>query len=182
MKRARLAIFSVLVVLASQPVLAEWQPDPDDEVQVKAAAAIQQFHDRVPRTAPFFEEAYGYAILHNITRLAVGFGGAYGRGIVIEQDQYVGKTSYWQFTGGIQAGIKNFSMIIFFKDKNALDYYKANQAQFMGQAGVDVLTWGAHGTPGYNDGVAVMTVTRLGLMGEFSYSGAWFRYFPDEEE
>lgn len=182
MRPVKIAFYYLLVLLAVQPAMAEWQPDPEDEVQLKAAAAIQQFHEQVPRTAPYFEDAYGYAILHSITRLAVGFGGAYGRGIVIEQDEYAGKSSYWQFTGGIQAGIKNFSMIIFFKDKNALDYYKANQVQFMGQAGVDVLTWGAHGTPGYNDGVAVMTVAKLGLMGEFSYSGAWFRYFPTEEQ
>jgi len=88
----------------------------------------------------------------------------------------IGKTRFWQFTSGLQAGAKNFSMILFFKDKEALDSFKASKLQFMGQAGIAVATVGIAGTPTYNEGVAILTVTRLGLMGEFSYSGAKFSY------
>ncbi len=72
-------------------------------------------------------------------------------------------------------------MIIFFKDKEALDYFKTGEIQFMGQAGLDFATVGVAGTPAYNDGVAIATVTRLGLMGEFTYSGGKFTYTPDTE-
>jgi hypothetical protein len=67
-------------------------------------------------------------------------------------------------------------MIVFFKDQEALKYFKAREIQFTGQAGIDVATWGAAGTPTYNEGVAIITVTRLGLMGEFSYGGIKFTY------
>ena len=73
-------------------------------------------------------------------------------------------------------------MIIFFKDKEALEYFQLSKAQFMGQAGIDVLTVGAASTPAYNEGVAVMTLTRLGLMGEFTVSGAKFTYRSLEDQ
>ncbi len=161
---------------------AAWEADPDDKKQLKAANAIAQLRERIPRTELFFEDAYGFAILPSVTRVGIGFGGAYGKGIVVEGDDVVGTTGFWQFTSGIQAGARYFSMIIFFKDKEALEYYKTGELQFMGQAGVAVATVGAAGTPAYNQGVAIVTVTRVGLMFEFSYSGARFTYKPLAQE
>ena len=69
-------------------------------------------------------------------------------------------------------------MVVFFKDKEALEYFKERKIQFLGQAGLAVATVGIAGTPAYNDGVAIITVTRLGLMAEFTYSGAKFTYKP----
>jgi lipid-binding SYLF domain-containing protein len=171
-----------VVLIASFPSFAsaDWTADPSDKAQVKASAAVAAFRDSVPRTEPFFEKAYGYAIYPSITRVGFGFGGAYGKGIIVAGDAVIGRSKYWQFTSGIQAGAKNFSMIIFFRDKEALEYFQLGKTQFMGQAGIDVATFGAAGTPGYNDGVAVITMNRLGLMGEFTVSGAKFTYKPLE--
>ena len=169
------------IALGGAQSLAAWEADPDSKKQVKAAKAIAQLRERIPRTEMFFEDAYAFAILPSVTRVALGFGGAYGRGIVIEGDNVIGTTGFWQFTSGIQGGARNFSMIIFFKDKEALEYYKTGELQFMGQAGIAVATVGAAGTPAYNEGVAIVTVSRLGLMFEFSYSGAKFTYKPLKE-
>jgi len=155
---------------------AEWQADPDDKAQVKAQAAISRIKDKIPRSASYFDEAYGFAILSSVTRVAVGFGAAYGKGLVIEGDKMIGKTGFWQLTSGIQGGINNFNMIVFFKDKEALEDFKARKIQFMGQAGLAVANVGIAGTPAFNDGVAIITATRLGLMFEFSAAGAKFTY------
>jgi lipid-binding SYLF domain-containing protein len=168
----------VCIVALPSLAVADWVADPSDKVQVKADAAVAAFRDNVPRTAPFFEQAYGYAIYPSITRVGFGFGGAYGKGIVVSGDTVTGRSRYWQFTSGIQAGAKNFSMIIFFRDKEALEYFQQGKTQFMGQSGVALGSLGAAGTPGYNDGVAVVTMTKLGLMGEFTVSGAKFSYEP----
>ena len=114
----------------------------------------------------------------SVTRFAVGFGGAYGKGLVIEGGSLIGQTGFWQLSTGIQAGVNNFSMIVFFKDKEALEKFKAREIQFMGQAGVAVANVGFAGTPAFNDGVAIFTATRLGLMFEFSAAGAKFTYKP----
>jgi lipid-binding SYLF domain-containing protein len=170
------------MLLFGSPASAAWEPDTGDKTQVKAARAIANFREQLPRTERYFEEAYGFAILPSITRVGFGFGGAYGKGVVIEGDRAIGMTKFMQFTSGIQAGAKNFSMIVFFKDKEALDYFKAGALQFMGQAGLAFATIGVAGTPAYNDGVAIVTLTRLGLMGEFTISGAKFKYKPVSAE
>lgn len=165
-------------LLVTLPAQADWAADSGDKVQVKAEAAIAAFRERVPRTEMYFERAYGYAIFPSVTRAGLGFGGAYGKGVVIEGNTAVGSTKYWQFTSGIQAGARNFSMIVFFKDKAALENYQSSKTQFMGQAGLAFGTVGVAGTPAYDDGVAVVTLTRFGVMGELAISGARFSYKP----
>jgi len=182
MKGLRMVGLLVVVLLIGQTASATWEADTADKTQAKAADAIVRFRERIPRTEQYFEQAYGYAILPSVTRVGFGLGGAYGKGIVIEGDIAIGTTKFFQFTSGLQAGAKNFSMIVFFRDKEALDYYKTGKLQFLGQAGLAFATVGAAGTPAYNDGVAMVTVTRLGLMGEFTYSGARFSYKPYSEE
>ncbi len=182
MKSLRTFGLLTLVLLIGQSAGAAWEADATDKKQMKAANAIANFRERIPRTAEYFEQAYGYAILPSVTRVGFGFGGAYGKGFVIEGDNAIGTTKFFQFTSGLQAGAKYFSMIVFFKDKEALDYYKSGKLQFLGQAGLAFATVGAAGTPAYNDGVALVTVTRLGLMAEFSYSGARFSFKPLSKE
>ena len=167
----------VISVLASSSIaMADWQPDTSDKKQVKAQTTIENIKEKIPRSAMYFEEAYGFAILPSVTRAAVGFGGAYGKGFVVEGDKLIGTTGFWQFTSGLQLGATNFSMIVFFKDQEALQYFKAREMQFAGQAGLAVATFGVAGNPAYNEGVAIITMTRLGLMAEFSYGGIKFTY------
>jgi len=174
--RSALIGFVIFVSAVGSTAMADWQPDPSDEKQMKAQAAIEKFKEKIPRSAMFFEEAYGFAILSSVTRVAVGFGGAYGNGLVLEGDNLIGKTGFWQFTSGLQLGVNNFSMIVFFKDQEALEYFKEREIQFAGQAGLAVATYGVAGTPAYNEGVAIITMTRLGLLAEFSYGGIKFTY------
>lgn len=181
MKRLILLV-CMSTLAAAIPAAAAWQADSNSKVQVKAEKAIEAFRDRMPRTEAYFEKAYAIAVFPSVTRVGFGFGGAYGKGIVIEADRAIGTSKYWQFTSGIQAGARNFSMIIFFKDKQALEYFQLAKTQFMGQAGLAAGTVGVAGTPTYDEGVAVVTVTRLGLMGEFTVSGAKFTYKPLAEE
>ena len=172
---ARLAL-GLVAGLACAVTLADWQPDPDDKRQARAAAAIDKFRESRPGIEVYFDEAHGFAVLPSVTRAGLGFGAAYGNGLVIEQDTLVGTTGYWQVTSGIQAGAKNFIMLVFFKDAEALAAFKARKLQFMGQAGVALATASADSTPTYNEGVAVFTLTNVGLMGELTVSGAKFTY------
>ena len=176
MRRSAIVFGAVLGLSLNTSSFAEWQADTSDKKQAKAAAALAKFKDKHPEMESYFDQAHGYAIIPGVTRVAIGFGGAYGRGLVVEGDNLIGWTSFSQFSSGLQAGAKYFSMIVFFKDQAALDEYKKSQMQFLGQAGVDLATVGISGTPAYSDGVAIFAITRLGLMAEFSYSGARFKY------
>jgi len=173
-----LRTLALIVFALNGTAVAEWQADAGDATQLKAQAAMSAIREKIPRSATYFDEAWGYAVYPSVTRVGFGFGGAWGKGIVIEQGSVVGSTSFWQFTSGIQAGARNFSMIVFFKDKEALEYFKSGETQFMGQAGLAFATAGIAGTPAYNHGVAIVTMTRLGIMGEFTISGAKFTFRP----
>ena len=177
MRRLLIMLFVSCLPLCPMAV-ADWEASPGDKVQVAAANSVAAFKQNISPTGPYFDLAYGYAVFPSVTRVGLGFGGAYGKGIVIDGDTAVGTSKYWQFTSGIQAGARNFSMIIFFKDKEALEYFQSGKTQFMGQAGLAFANVGVAGTPGYNDGVAVVTMTRFGLMAEFTISGAYFSYKP----
>ena len=178
-----LRLTAALLSLALAPVAtADWEADESDRLQERAERAIARMRSEVERSHPYFEDAYAMAVWPGITRIAVGFGGAYGKGVVIEQDEAVGTVSYWQGSSGIQAGAKNFALILFFKDKASLDALKRGDIQFTGQAGVDVATVGAAGTPTYNEGVAIIPLTNIGLMAEFSAAGTKYNYKPYENQ
>ena len=181
-------LHSFLLLLATSPAAADdelfgWRTEAESQgpVYARSAELATRMHSEFDRTHRFFDEAYGYAIFPTITRVGFGFGGAYGKGIVVVNDEIVARTSYKQFTSGIQAGAKGFGMVIFFRDEAAFQTFEAEQTQFAGQAGIDVLTVGANGTPSCNEGVAIAVMPKLGLMAEFTISGVWFRYWPIDE-
>ncbi len=179
MRRITKTLVSLSFLLASISATADdWQADAGKKLEVRAERAIERMKSEIERSLPYFEDAYAIAVWPGVSRLGFGFGGAYGKGVVIEQDQSVGTVGYWQFSSGIQAGLKSFTMIVFFRDKEALDDLKAGKIQFAGQAGVDFATMGAHGTPTYNEGVAIIPMTNFGLMGEFAASGVKYNYKP----
>ena len=175
------ALAALLVLTLSPAATADWEADTGDRLQERAEQAISRMRSKVARSHPYFDDAYAIVVWPGITRFAFGFGGAYGKGVVIEQDKAVGTVSYWQGSSGIQAGLKNFVLILFFKDKETLEDLKLGKIQFTGQAGIDVATVGAAGTPTYNEGVAIIPLTNLGLMAEFSAAGTKYNYKPYEE-
>jgi len=177
--RELVRVLATLLILAQQPAaLADWQAESGNRLQERAEKAIERVRTQVERSHPYFADAYAYAVWPGITRIGIGFGGAYGKGVVIEQDKAVGTVGYWQFSSGIQAGLKNFTMIVFFKDKASLESLQRGQMQFAGQAGIDLATIGVHGTPTYNEGVAIVPLTNLGLMAEFAATGVKYNYKP----
>ncbi len=189
MKRCRPGRRCVLIVgllsfaiAVGRDARAEWQPDPGDRLQVRAAAAVARFEQRMPRTERFFEEAYGYAVFPTIRRFGFGLGASWGPGLVIAQDRVVGTTKFRQFTSGIQAGVRVFSMIVFFKDEEALEHYKRGGWKFVGHSGVSFAKFGVSADAGYDSGVAIFTKTRGGLMFEAAISGARYPYRPLQVE
>jgi lipid-binding SYLF domain-containing protein len=167
-----------LLLTSGADATAEWQPETGNRLQERAATAVSRIRNEVERSRPYFDDAYAYAVWPSVVCVALGFGGAYGKGVVVENGAAVGTTGLWQLSSGIQGGAKSFAMIIFFKDKATLDGLKRGDIQFTGKAAVNIGTFGAAGTPAYNEGVAIIPLTNLGLMVEFSAAGSKFSYKP----
>jgi lipid-binding SYLF domain-containing protein len=147
-------------------------------------------------SAKFFRRSYAYAVFPNIGEGAFLVGGAYGKGRVYVHEQPVGDAAMKQLSVGFQAGGQDFSEIIFFQDKRALDQFESGKFEFSAgakavaitaaanaSAGTDGVTSGASGgkkdatTDGaYNDGVAVFTIAKGGLMYAAALAGQKFTY------
>ena len=147
-------------------------------------------------SAAFFQHSYAYAVFPNIGEGGFVVGGAFGRGRVYVNGQLVGDTTMKQLSVGFQAGGKDYSQIIFFQDKRALDQFESGSFEFSAGASAIAVTAGANasvGTSGvtsgasagkrdantdgiYNDGMAVFTIAKGGLMYAAALAGQKFTY------
>ncbi|HBO12168.1 MAG TPA: hypothetical protein DD491_05220 [Halieaceae bacterium] len=165
----------------------------------KYEEALQSFQLQ-DATNPFFNEAYGYALFPTIGKGGMGIGGAYGKGRVYEQGNYIGDASMSQVTIGLQLGGQAYSMIIFFEDERALREFTSGNFEFGAQASAVALTAGvsaeattgggasatasggksdaAQVQGGYRKGMAIFTVAKGGAMYEATLGGQKFKYTP----
>ena len=123
-------------------------------------------------------------------------GAAHGKGHVYRQGKNVGNTSMTQLSVGFQAGGQTYSEIIFFQDQRAFDEFTSGNFSFSGNESAVVITAGASASAGtggstagasggkkdattageYQEGVAVFTIAKGGLMYDASVSGQKFAY------
>ena len=168
-----------------------------DKHAQKYSDAIQTFKD-AGESGTFFGNSYGYAVFPSIGKGGIGIGGAHGAGRVYAQNAYIGDTKMTQVTVGFQLGGQVYSEIIFFQNKEALDKFTSGKFEFGAQAAAVAITAGASaqaGTGGtgasasgdeshartagsYQNGMAVFTVAKGGLMYEASIGGQKFSYKP----
>jgi lipid-binding SYLF domain-containing protein len=169
---------SLLLLLAALLLGAcsGWDPQEEARTQMEVAQAIEQFKAKDPGIQRFFDNAYGYAVLPSVGKGAIGVGGAYGKGQVFERGKLIGRTKLVQLTIGFQLGGQAYSELIFFQDKAALDRFKHGDFEFSAQASAVAITLGASATADYEQGVAVFTMTKGGLMYEASIGGQKFSF------
>ncbi len=140
--------------------------------------AIKAFKEKVKGIDQYFSDAYAYAIFPNVGKGGFILGGGYGNGRVFEEGNLIGTTELVQGSVGLQVGGEAFRELIFFKDKKALDTFKEGKLKFSGQASAVAVKSGASVDLAYNDGVAVFTLTKGGLMASASIGGQSFTFKP----
>ncbi len=143
-----------------------------------ALAAIAEFKNADPSIETFFKDAYGYAIFPEITKGAVGIGGAAGDGTVFQGGEAIGSSSMSQVTIGLQLGGQVYREAIFFKDQAALDNFKNGNYELAAAASAVAVKTGAAKSADYNQGVAIFTMAEGGLMFEAAVGGQKFTYQP----
>jgi len=169
---------------------------------VAAPAWADEYQDTInlfrkaEESGKFFAKAYGYAVFPTIGKGGMGIGGAYGKGRVYENGRGIGETSMTQLSVGFQLGGQGFSQIIFFENQAALKTFTKGEYEFGAEASAVAITLGASaraGTDGatagasvdknkakvvgsYNNGMAVFTVLKGGLMYEAAIAGQKFNF------
>jgi lipid-binding SYLF domain-containing protein len=148
----------------------------DKELEKETAKAIKRFIADNPDLEKYFDDAYGFAVLPIITKGGLGIGGAAGKGLVFENKVVIGMSKMTQATIGAQAGGQQYMEVIYFKDKRALDNFTGGKLKFSGQASAIALEAGTTVDMKYQDGVAIFTKGKGGLMAEASVGGQKFKY------
>ena len=148
----------------------------DSKLANETEEAIKELYKSNPTIQQHFYDAYGFAVYPKITKGGLGVGGAGGKGLVFEDYKVIGGASLAQATLGLQAGGQQYMEVIFFEDKAALDRFKAGKVKFSGQDSAVAFKDGASADIDYQDGVAVFTKAKGGLMAEASLGGQKFKY------
>ncbi len=174
------AVISCLLALLTLGCSARQIETKEDLASAERAAerARNAFLEADPGMETFFENAHGYAIFPGVGKGAAGIGGAHGQGLVFEQGEVIGTSALSQATIGFQLGGQQYQQVIFFRTEDALDDFIEGNFEFSAQASAVAATAGASETANYQNGVAVFTATRAGLMYEASIGGQKFSYRP----
>lgn len=142
--------------------------------------AVSTFKSTDPSMQKFFDNSSAYAVFPTVTKGAMGVGAAHGDGEVIQHGAVIGSTSVSQVTVGAQLGGQQYSEIIFFENKDALDSFKEGHFTMAAQVSAVAAAEGASANARYSSGVAVFTVAKGGLMYEASIGGQKFSFHPKE--
>ena len=121
----RVVVF--LTLLASVMISCSTAPSTPagrDALVQQASAALTEMNRTDPTLDELTRKAYGYAVFPEIAKGGLVFGGAYGRGVVYEQGQLIGYADLSQASFGLQLGGQNYSEVIAFENKAALDRLK----------------------------------------------------------
>lgn len=166
-----------IFVLALSVGCATARPDGDQSVK-DANDTVELFKKTDPGLDNFFARAVGYAVFPNVGKGGLALGGAYGSGVLFDRGRAVGKTSLTQVTIGFQLGGQAYSEIIFLQTEGALAEFKEGKFALAAAASAVALASGASANAKYQQGVAIFTSTKGGLMYEASVGGQKFSYDP----
>jgi lipid-binding SYLF domain-containing protein len=147
-------------------------------------------------SARFLKSSYGYAVFPTIGKGGFVVGGARGKGRVYRHGRFIGRTTMTQISVGFQAGAQAYSEIIFFETRQDLSRFESGKFALGAQASAVAITAGASASTStagtgasasgteqnattlgrYQDGIAVFTLTKGGLMYEAAVAGQKFSY------
>jgi lipid-binding SYLF domain-containing protein len=158
---------------------------------------------KIPVVAKFFDDAHGYAVFPSIGKGGLGIGGSHGKGQVYRGGEVIGFTSTSDISIGAQAGGQAYSQIIFFEDADSLTKFTGGNFEFAAaaeaiavqakaEAGASTEGTGASAsgsktsgkaTAGadYQNGMAVFTMAKGGLMYAATIAGQKYGYKPLEK-
>jgi lipid-binding SYLF domain-containing protein len=149
-----------------------------EDLEATAMQTLERLYLMDESLKPFLDNSAGFAIFPSVGKGGAIFGGAYGRGVVIEKGEVVGYTDLSQATVGLQLGGQKFAEIVAFESSRELTEFKRGEFSFTAQASAVALKSGAAKTAKYELGVAVFVEPLAGLMAEAAIGGQSFTFQP----
>jgi len=149
---------------SESPEPAAESAEESDELAGAAKAAMDAVIDRNDGMKKLFRTAYGFAIFPTVGKGGFIVGGGAGDGFVYEQGKLIGTAELSFVSVGAQVGGQTYIEVIFFEDKAALERFKKSDFEFGAQVGAVAVEQGVAIDAEYENGVAVYTLPKKGLM------------------
>jgi len=153
----------------------------DTRLQENTENAMELLLESDATLEEWFDDAYGYAIFPTVGKAGIGIGGAFGKGEVYEDGDFIGEARLTQGSIGFQLGGQAYIEVIFFEKEENLENFKKSKFQLSAQASAVAAAEGASANAKYEHGVAIFTVAKGGLMYEASVGGQKFKYIPKKD-
>ena len=170
----------VLALMPVSPLLAADTPEQQRaQARKEVPATVAAFKKADPGIDKFFAQSAGYVVFPKIGKVGFVVGGGHGIGEVFEGGKSIGTATTSFGTVGLQAGIQEFSEIIFFQNAATLDRLKKDKFEFTANASAVILKAGASASANYRDGVVVFTRASGGAMAEAAVGGQKFKFTPE---
>jgi lipid-binding SYLF domain-containing protein len=167
-------IFCLTAFLTSNLTFAGFSSD----LIPQAKETISMFKKNDKSIQSFFDKSAGFAVFSNVGKGGLGIGGMNGDGVVFEKENPIGYAELTAITIGFQAGGQAFREIVFFQSKNDLENFKNGNIKFSAQVSAVAVTAGAAAKTNFQNGLAVFTMAKGGLMYEASVGGQKFSFEP----
>ncbi len=175
MKKTAVFAATITLMIAAASAFASWNPDEEAELHAKAQEALTEFKAKDPKSQRFIDLAVGYVVIPTVAKAALGVGGARGKGVLYEGDNITAIVTLTQLSFGFQGGGQAYSEFIFFEDATTLQNFKRGNFELNAQASAVAVTTGASVDAAFNDGMAIFTQAKGGLMYEAAVGGQKFK-------
>jgi lipid-binding SYLF domain-containing protein len=182
MKPSHLRLVALFAGIASLLLLPSCATVPQSSVERReliddAQAQLQVMKDRSPGLRDALADAAGYAVFPNVGKGGLLFGGAFGRGTVYRQGEFIGYAKVTQASVGGVAGGRLSSMLLVFQNRDDIARFTdGKNVTFGAEATAIAIDTGVSDAPQYSNGVAVYILPRGGLMADASLSGQQFAF------
>lgn len=133
-----------------------------------------------PGIKRFLKDAYGYVVFPTVSQGAFIVGGSYGEGGAFQGGEMVARCSIAKGSVGFQIGGQAYSEVIFFKTRPYFDTFLAGDFTFNTGVSAVAVTAGATANVSYNEGVAVFTLPKGGLIASAAVGGQNFDCHPTQ--
>lgn len=175
MKSTLAILFSLMLLTVAVGVDARWDPAELAERTAKAEEAVAALLEKDPKMQRFFDAAPGYVVIPTVGKAGFGVGGARGKGVLYENGAVTALVTLTQLSIGFQWGGQAYSEYIFFEDQATLDNFKEGNFELNAQVSAVAVTLGASADASFEDGMAIFTMAKGGLMYEAAVGGQKFK-------
>lgn len=177
LKSSSTLVLALALLFAFNTYSQGWKPELEKDCKEALATMISD----APKLQTYKDQAVGYAIYPKITKAGLVIGGAAGEGMVFTKGGTpIGTSKLKQGSFGLQAGGQQYSEVIFFENEEAFGKFKNENLKFSAQTSAVAVVPGASFDVAYDEGVAVFTRVKGGLMAEASLGGQHFSFVPVE--